>query len=77
MANDFFQKSRAEGFPTKVDSEDVIRVYDSNTNTFGSYNPDGTTRTFFSLIRPYMAFQRTLIIGTPSQGPWGTPLPTP
>lgn len=22
-------------------------VYDSSTNTFGSYNPDGTTKTFF------------------------------
>jgi pyocin large subunit-like protein len=24
-----------------------MRVYDSKTNTFGSYNPDGSTKTFF------------------------------
>ena len=25
----------------------VIRVYDPTTNTFGAYNPTGTTRTFY------------------------------
>ncbi len=44
-ANEFY-KNRAN-FQTKVDSNGVTRVYDSSTNTFGSYNPDGTTKTFF------------------------------
>jgi pyocin large subunit-like protein len=43
-ANQFFER-RAQ-FPTKVDSDGVIRVYDPRTNTFGAYNPNGTTRTF-------------------------------
>jgi hypothetical protein len=49
-ANQFFER-RAQ-FPTKVDSDGVIRVYDPRTNTFGSYNPDGTTRTFFKPTKP-------------------------
>lgn len=31
----------------KTDMDGIIRVYDPETNTFGSYNSDGTTRTFF------------------------------
>ena len=33
--------------PTKVDDNGVTRVYDPRTNTFGAYNADGTTRTFY------------------------------
>src|SRR5215472_7838690 len=47
QASAFLQRSQAEGLPTKVDSRGVIRVYDPNTNTFGAYNPNGTTRTFY------------------------------
>ncbi|CAB4243600.1 Pyocin large subunit-like protein (fragment) [Methylacidimicrobium sp. AP8] len=43
-------RAQAEGLPTKIDSEGVIRIYDPATNTFGSYNADGTTRTFY---KPY------------------------
>jgi hypothetical protein len=46
-AQEFLQLAEAEGFPTKVDSSGIIRIYDPSTDTFGSYNPDGTTRTFF------------------------------
>ena len=31
----------------RIDTDGTIRVYDRLTNTFGSYNPDGTTKTFF------------------------------
>lgn len=48
QASQFFQRSQLEGLPTKVDSEGVIRVYDPATNTFGSFNPNGTTKTFFT-----------------------------
>ena len=29
------------------DGSEIVRMYDPSTNTFGSYNGDGTTRTFF------------------------------
>jgi hypothetical protein len=43
----FLQRSQALGLPTKIDSKGIIRIYDPNTNTFGAFNSDGTTRTFF------------------------------
>jgi RHS repeat-associated protein len=46
-ASDFLQRALRERLPTKIDSDGVIRVYDPRSNTFGSYNPDGTTRTFY------------------------------
>jgi hypothetical protein len=46
MASEFLQRSQMAGLPTKVDANGVIRVYDPATNTFGAYNPNGTTRTF-------------------------------
>ena len=47
QASRFLQESQAAGLPTKIDSKGIIRVYDPKTNTFGSYNPNGTTATFF------------------------------
>ena len=48
IANEFYQ-NRAN-YQVKVDNNGVIRVYDSTNNVFGSYNPDGSTRTLFSPI---------------------------
>jgi hypothetical protein len=47
MASRFLQESQAAGLPTKIDAKGMIRVYDPKTNTFGSYNPNGTTATFY------------------------------
>ena len=47
QASVFLQWSQAEGIPTKIDSAGVIRIYDPGTNSFGAFNADGTTRTFF------------------------------
>jgi len=48
QARDFFQRAVQERLPTKIDPSDgTIRVYDPSTNEFGSYNPDGTTKTYF------------------------------
>ena len=47
MASDFFVRSQKEKLPTKIAPDGAIRAYDPKSNTFGSYNPDGTTRTFF------------------------------
>jgi hypothetical protein len=55
QASTFLQWSQAQGIPTKIDSAGVIRVYDPGTNSFGAFNPDGTTRTFF---KPDMDRQR-------------------
>ncbi|MFC3341605.1 polymorphic toxin-type HINT domain-containing protein [Paenibacillus abyssi] len=44
-ANDFF-KNRNK-YKVKVDTDGTIRVYDPKTNSFGSYNADGTTKTFY------------------------------
>jgi hypothetical protein len=47
QASQFLQQSQARGLPTKIGPDGVIRVYDPTTNTFGAYNPNGTTRTFY------------------------------
>jgi RHS repeat-associated protein len=47
QAGEFYRQARANGLPSKVDANGVIRIYDPETNTFGAYNSDGTTRTFF------------------------------
>jgi len=49
-ASDFFN-SRGS-YLTKVDSTGTIRVYDPVTGRFGSYNPDGTTKTYFKPDSP-------------------------
>ena len=36
-----------EGYQVKTDTDGTIRVFDAETNTFGAYNADGSTRTFF------------------------------
>ena len=35
-----------KGLQRTNDSQGNIRLYDAKTNTFGSYNPDGTIKTF-------------------------------
>jgi RHS repeat-associated protein len=57
------QNAQAEGLPTKIDAEGVIRVYDPATNTFGAYNANGTTRTFFKPTSPtYFARQPGVLV---------------
>lgn len=47
MASDFLVRAQKERLPTKIGPDGAIRVYEPKTNTFGSYNADGTTRTFY------------------------------
>jgi hypothetical protein len=65
QASDFFRRSQAERLPTKIDADGVIRVYDPKSNTFGAFNPDGTTRTLFK-PRSSTYFDRQ-----PGSPPWG------
>ena len=44
----FLQRGQAEGLPTRIDANGVIRTYDPTTNEFGAFNADGTTRTYFT-----------------------------
>ncbi|HEU5480641.1 MAG TPA: hypothetical protein VFU90_12435 [Candidatus Tumulicola sp.] len=46
-ASQFLHDAIRDGELVKVDVDGIIRVYDRTANTFGSYNPDGSTRTFF------------------------------
>lgn len=39
-------KNRAQ-HKMKIGRDGIVRVYDETNNLFGSYNTDGTTRTFF------------------------------
>ena len=52
MASEFLQRAQREGLPTKIDSDGIIRIHDPVTNTFGAYNPNGTTRTLFKPTSP-------------------------
>jgi hypothetical protein len=47
LASLFLQDAPRRNLPIKIDKNGIIRIYDPTTNTFGSYNPNGTTRTFF------------------------------
>jgi hypothetical protein len=48
QASSFLEQMVSEG-EIRIDSRSgVIRVYNPETNTFGSYNPDGTTKTMFN-----------------------------
>jgi hypothetical protein len=65
QASKFFQRGIQDGLPIKIDEEGVIRIYDPETNTFGAFNPNGTTRTFFKPTSPtYWSRQ-------PGSSPWG------
>jgi pyocin large subunit-like protein len=66
MASDFLHRSQLQRLPTKIDADGVIRVYDPATNTFGAYNPSGTTRTFFMPKRGVEYWN-----DQPGVAPWG------
>jgi len=46
-ANDFYNRAQNGDFRKIVGEDGAQRYYDPAGNTFGSYNKDGTTRTFF------------------------------
>ncbi len=52
MASEFFQRGGAQQFPTKIASDGTIRMFDPATNTFGSFAPNGMTKTFFKPTSP-------------------------
>ncbi|MGY4719893.1 hypothetical protein [Naumannella huperziae] len=52
MASEFFQRGGAQQIPTKITPDGTIRMFDSATNTFGSFAPNGMTKTFFKPTSP-------------------------
>jgi len=67
-AQRFLQRAVAERLPIRVGPDGTIRVYDPNTNTFGSYDPDGTTKTYFKPSAGEQYWERQ-----PGQDPWAEP----
>jgi hypothetical protein len=48
QASEFLERGVRDQLPAKVDPRTgVIRIYEPSTNTFGAYNANGTTRTFY------------------------------
>ncbi len=68
QASDFLRSSQTQRLPTKIDADGVIRVYDPKTNTFGSFNPDGSTKTFFKPTRGVDYWN-----SQPGVAPWEAP----
>jgi RHS repeat-associated protein len=64
QTREFFRQSQMNRWPTKIDKDGIIRCYDPKTNTFGAYNPDGTSRTMFKPNSP------TYWDRQPGKSPW-------
>jgi pyocin large subunit-like protein len=47
LAYQFLHRATVEPYRAKIDNQRVLRIYDPRTGSFGAYNPDGTTKTFF------------------------------
>jgi pyocin large subunit-like protein len=47
LAYQFLHRAALEHYRAKIDDHRVLRIYDPRTDSFGAYNPDGTTKTFF------------------------------
>jgi len=75
QANQFYQRAQNGEVPAVQDSTGIIRAYDPNTNTFGSYNPDGTTRTFYKPVDGEVYFQEQVSRDLSTGGRMINPLP--
>lgn len=47
QAHAFLEHAKTAGLPAKRDRDGELRIYDPATGTFGAYNANGTTKTFF------------------------------
>ena len=43
----FLQRAKTTGLPAKRTGDGSLRIYEPATDTFGAYNANGTTRSFF------------------------------
>lgn len=74
-AQQFYQKAKSGKLPAVVDKYGVFRAYDPATNTFGAYNPDGTTRTYYKPRAGVKYFQNQINMHTAQGGRVINPLP--
>ena len=64
----FRERALSERLPMKLDTDGTVRVFDAKTRAFGSFNRDGTTKTYFRPDNPsYWQRQPGRPIQTP---PW-------
>lgn len=52
QANQFYQRAQAEKLPTLETTDGWIKTYDPQTNTWGIYNPEGKTESFYKPTSP-------------------------
>jgi pyocin large subunit-like protein len=50
LSQDFLNSSLDNGYDIYRSEQGYTFVYDQSTNTFGLYNPDGTTTTFYKPV---------------------------
>jgi filamentous hemagglutinin len=70
MASKFFQESQVGRLATKVGPDGVIRVYDPATNTFESFNTNGTTKTFYKPDPAQHGYPTNLDYWNAQKGVW-------
>ena len=52
QSQDFYNRFRQEKLPAVRTNDGWVKVYDPESNTFGVYNPEGKTETFFQPSSP-------------------------
>lgn len=75
QAQDFQQRIQDDNLPAVEGPDGVVRAYDPDSNTFGAYNADGTTRTFFQPDDGYDYFQEQIDKDVSTGGRIINPLP--
>ena len=65
QAQELLVRAAQGGAKMKIGTDGVIRVYEPETNTFGSFNMNGTTRTMFKPTQDEFYFTRQ-----PGRPPW-------
>lgn len=76
-AQQFYRRAQQGKLPAVRGHDGVLRVYDTKTNTFGSYNPDGSTRTFYKPRDGIRYFRNQIAKHVAEGGRIIRPLPEP
>jgi hypothetical protein len=73
-AREFFNNN-VGSVPTKIDANGTIRMYDPASDTFGSYNADGSTKTFYQPDPAAHGYPTNMDYWNSQKGsaPWASP----
>lgn len=74
-AQEFYRHAQQSKLPAVIDRDGNLRFYDPKTNTFGAYNPDGSTRTLYKPPAGERYFQNQINRYVPDGGRVINPLP--